>query len=154
MSASTATASTSTVGQPVAIGRRVVAGAAGGLAGGVVFGVMLQMMGMIPMVAMLVGSESVVVGWAVHLAVSVALGIGFGLVAVRGLDRWGPGIGLGVAYGMAWWVLGALLLMPARLGMPTFVVDTTAWQSLMGHVVFGAVLGAVSVALVRSARSG
>jgi uncharacterized membrane protein YagU involved in acid resistance len=130
--------------------RRVAAGAVGGLMGGLVFGMMMQVMGMITMVAMLVGSDSAAVGWVVHLAISVALGAGFGLISIRGLDSWGRGIGMGVAYGVVWWVLGALVAMPARLGMPVFMVNTMALQSLMGHLIFGAVLGAVAVAAVRA----
>jgi hypothetical protein len=133
---------------------RVVAGAAGGLLGGLVFGVMMQVMGMIPMVAMLVGSDSAAVGWLVHLAISTGLGVGFGLVAVRGLDGWGSGLALGLGYGLVWWVLGALLAMPIRLGMPAFQLGTTAWQSLMGHLVYGAVLAAVAVRVVRSRAEG
>jgi hypothetical protein len=131
------------------VGRRAAAGALGGLLGGLAFGVMMQMMDMLPMVAMMVGSESVIVGWGVHLAISVTLGIGFGLVSVRGFGSWGRGIATGVGYGVVWWVLGALLAMPARLGMPVFALDTMAWQSLMGHMVFGAILGAGAVAVVR-----
>jgi uncharacterized membrane protein YagU involved in acid resistance len=133
----------------VTVNKRVAAGALGGLVGGMVFGMMMQMMDMIPMVAMLVGSESVVVGWAVHLSISVVLGIGFGLISVKGLDAWGPGIGMGLAYGVVWWVLGALVAMPLRLGMPAFELNTMAWQSLMGHMIFGIILGAVTVAVVR-----
>jgi hypothetical protein len=129
----------------------LVPGIVGGLAGGAVFGLMMQMMDMIPMVAMLVGSESVAVGWLVHLVISAALGAGFGLVAGRLLRSWASGVLGGVAYGVVWWVLGALVAMPARLGMPTFTIDTMAWQSLMGHVVFGAILGGVAVALARRA---
>lgn len=40
-------------------------------------------------------------------------------------------------YGMLLWVIGPLLLMPARLGMPLFAVDRTALMSLMGHMIFG-----------------
>ena len=112
-----------TAGSGVELSRRVTAGAVGGLVGGVVFGMMMQMLDMIPMVAMLVGSESVAAGWAVHLGISVALGVGFGLVSVKGLDAWTPGIGMGVGYGFVWWVLGALVAMPVRLGMPVFVFD-------------------------------
>jgi len=46
----------------------------GGLAGGVVFGLMMQSMDMLGMVAMLVSSESVAVGWGVHLAISAVVG--------------------------------------------------------------------------------
>ena len=134
------------------VSRRVLAGAAGGLVGGVAFGAMMQAFGMLPTVAMLVGSESVAVGWLVHLSISLALGVGFGLVAVRGLDTWASGIVLGIAYGVLWWVLGALLIMPAQLGMPVLELSTMAWQSLAGHLVFGAVLGAVSVAALRGSQ--
>lgn len=41
---------------------RGVAGIAGGLVGGVAFGLLMQVMGMIPMVAMLVGSNSAGIG--------------------------------------------------------------------------------------------
>jgi hypothetical protein len=50
---------------------------------------------------------------------------------------------------MVWWVLGPLALMPARLGMPLFAIDATAWQSLMGHVIFGMVLGGVATLVAR-----
>jgi uncharacterized membrane protein YagU involved in acid resistance len=142
-----AIAESSAVG--TSVNKRVAGGALGGLIGGIVFGIMMQMMDMIPMVAMLVGSESVAVGWAVHLSISVILGIGFGLVAVKGLDGWGSGLGLGIAYGVVWWVLGALVAMPVRLGMPAFDLSAMAWRSLMGHVIFGAILGLVTVAVVR-----
>ncbi len=135
-------------------GRRVAAGAAGGVLGGLVFGAMMQVMDMIPMVAMLVDSESLAVGWAVHLAISLLLGAGFGLLAGRGLDSWGTGLALGVGFGVVWWVLGALIAMPAGLGMPTLQLTTMAWQSLMGHVVFGAVLGAVCVGMLRTRNRG
>ena len=82
----------------------------------------------------------------------LSLGVGFGLVAVRGLDTWATGIALGLGYGVVWWVLGALLIMPAQLGMPVLGLSTMAWQSLAGHLVFGAVLGAVVVAVLRGSR--
>lgn len=134
------------------LGRSIAFGAIGGLAGGVIFGMMMSMLGVIRTVALLAGSESVAVGWGVHLAISVFIGATFGLLAKAKLTSWGAGIGLGVAYGMFWWVLGGLILMPARLGMPVFVFDTMAWQSLMGHMIFGLVLGAVTVALTRQSR--
>ncbi len=144
---STSSHASSTDRLPLAVG--VVPGAVGGLAGGLVFGAMMQMMDMIPMVAMLVGSNLVAVGWLVHLGISAVLGAGFGLVAGRLLGGWASGIVGGAAYGVLWWVLGALIAMPARLGMPLFTLDTMAWKSLMGHVIFGVILGAVAVALAR-----
>lgn len=48
-----------------------------------------------------------------------------------------------------WWILGPLLLMPAKVGMPLFVVSGDAWKSMMGHLVYGAVTGAVYAAARR-----
>jgi uncharacterized membrane protein YagU involved in acid resistance len=128
---------------------RLAPGVVGGLAGGVVFGMMMQMMDMIPMVAMLVGSESAAVGWLVHLAISAVIGAGFTLVLSRFTSTPVVGVLAGAGYGMVWWVLGPLLLMPAKLGMPLFAFNATTWQSLMGHVIFGMILGGVAVALTR-----
>jgi uncharacterized membrane protein YagU involved in acid resistance len=145
----TSTGSSPAATAPMIPTNGVVPGIVGGLAGGVAFGLLMQAMDMIPMVAMLVGSESVAVGWLVHLGISAVLGAGFGLVGHRLLGGWGSGILGGVAYGVVIWVLGALVAMPARLDMPLLNLDTMAWRSLMGHVAYGAILGAVAVLLAR-----
>jgi hypothetical protein len=56
--------------------KQMAAGVVGGLAGGVLFGVMMQVMGMLGMVAGLVREESAVIGWVVHLPISVLFGLG------------------------------------------------------------------------------
>lgn len=127
----------------------VVHGVLGGLAGGLVFGGMMQALDMMSMVAMLVGSESVAVAWVVHLAISAVFGAVYGAVVAPRVSGWGPGLVAGLAYGALLWVVGPLLLMPAKLGMPLFTVNTMAVQSLVGHLVFGLVLAAVVVALSR-----
>ena len=134
------------VGSATSVGSaqaRIAAGAAGGLAGGVVFGMLMQMMDMLPMVAMLVGSKSVAVGWVVHLAISAFIGATFGLLLGGRATRFGTSAALGVGYGALWWALGPLVIMPARLGMELFVVDAVALQSLMGHLLYGLALGLV-----------
>jgi uncharacterized membrane protein YagU involved in acid resistance len=131
---------------------RAVYGVIGGIAGGVMFGLLMQMMGMITMVAQLVGSGSAAVGWVVHLAISAFIGATFALLFGTLARTLVPAALFGMAYGVIWWVLGALLLMPAQLGMPVFQLNATAWQSLMGHLVFGLVLGLVFSLLVRRDR--
>ncbi|MGH3451813.1 MAG: hypothetical protein ACRDQW_14020 [Haloechinothrix sp.] len=145
----TAHAQTSTAALP----SRLAYGIAGGLAGGVVFGLLMQMMGMISMVAMLVGSEAVTVGWLVHLAISAFVGATFGLLFGAWAARVGLGALLGIGYGIVWWVLGALIIMPAALGMGVFMFNPTAWQSLMGHMLYGLVLGVGFAALARRQRT-
>ena len=134
-------------GASAALPIRLTAGVLGGLAGGVVFGILMQMIGMIPMVAMLVGSESVAVGWLVHLAISAVFGLGYGLLFAQWAGSLGAAAGLGLAYGVVLWVVGALLIMPAWLGMPVFNLNAMAWQSLLGHLLYGLILGLTYVAV-------
>lgn len=47
------------------------------LAGGILFGALMHMMGMLEMVAGLVGQDSTGVGWVVHLGISALFGIGY-----------------------------------------------------------------------------
>jgi uncharacterized membrane protein YeaQ/YmgE (transglycosylase-associated protein family) len=145
----TSTASTAATTVTPTASRTIVAGIVGGLAGGMVFGMMMQMMGFIPMIAALVGSSSVAVGWVVHLAISAFIGAVFGaLLSGRTLGL-GAYAGAGLMYGVVWWVLGPLLLMPAKLGMPLFQVNDMVWKSLMGHMIYGVVLGLVAGWMVR-----
>lgn len=132
---------------------RVGAGIAGGLVGGVAFGLLMQATGIIPMVAMLVGSSSPLVGWLVHLAISAAIGASFAVLFGRYATSASRSVAVGVGYGAFWWVLGGLLLMPVRLGMEPFVLSTTAWQSLIGHLLYGLLLGLTyAIALARLPR--
>lgn len=116
---------------------RVLHGALAGIGGGLAFGILMAMMGMLPMVAVLVGSDSAAVGAVVHLAISTLLGAGFGLVVP--FTRLWALLGAGVAYGVIWWILGGLLLMPLGLGMPVFQMGASAMQSLIGHLIYGIV---------------
>lgn len=135
------------------VGRRVIAGVVGGIAGGIVFGVLMAVMGMLPMVASLVGSDTPAIGFGVHIVISILIGLGltvlFGNLLLTGYIR---GLIVGVAYGAVWWVLGPLLLMPLMLGMPPFMFDSNTLLSLMGHVIYGAILGLVAVAVLSRRR--
>jgi hypothetical protein len=100
------------------------------------------------MVAMLVGSKAVAVGWLVHLAISAFIGATYAVLFARWATRLVPAALIGLGYGVVWWVLGALLIMPAKLGMQVFMFNITAWRSLLGHLVYGLVLG-IGYALLR-----
>jgi hypothetical protein len=128
-------------------------GALAGLIGGVPFGILMGMMGMMPMIGMLVRVDSAFVGVLVHGAISAITGAIYGFFAVRFPLTWRNAILGGFVYGVIWWVLGALVLMPAILGMfqNIFVVGTMQWMSLMGHIIFGEVLALSFVWLYRRA---
>jgi len=146
---------------------RFVAGTVGGLAAGVVFGIMMQMMTaptpdggrmpMINMVGMIVGSPTAGAGWLYHLFNSAVIGAIFAWVLGPRSYNYAAGLGWGAAYGLLWWVLGGLILMPVFLGMPAFAplmmaeMRMVAMGSLVGHLIYGLILGAVYVGLTRRA---
>jgi hypothetical protein len=124
---------------PLIMGTSLKASAIGGVVGGIVFGIFMQMMGKLPMVAMLVGSESLAVGWFVHMVISVIFGLGFGVIA----SGRGNVYGLAIIYGIVLWVVGPLLIMPAMLGMGVMIGQAfTGAQltNLMTHTGFALIL--------------
>jgi len=138
---------------------KITAGIVGGLIAGLVFGVMMQMMPtpegmpMMAMVAKVVRSESIAIGWLYHLFNSAVIGAVFGWLPGNRVHGYGAGLGWGALYGGAWWILGALILMPMFLGMPAFAPLTmemmrpVAMGSLIGHLIYGIILGASFVLL-------
>jgi hypothetical protein len=146
---------------------RILAGIIAGVVAGVVFGVMMQMMSaptadggtmvMMVMVAMVVGSQSLMVGWLYHLFNSAIIGALFGAFLGERARGYREGIWWGTAWGAFWWVLGALILMPLLLGMPPFAalrmppMRPVAMGSLVGHLIYGLILGAAYVRLRRAA---
>jgi uncharacterized membrane protein YagU involved in acid resistance len=145
--------STTTIDQKVNTSATMLAtsGAIAGLAGGAIFGVMMGMMGMLPMVGMLVRQENAVVGFIVHLLISAFIGAVYGLVAGRFPNNATTAIIGGIANGVVWWVLGALILMPLMLGMTqmVFVIGQAQWLSLMGHIIYGLVTAFVFIPLAK-----
>jgi hypothetical protein len=117
----------------------VVQGITAALIGGSVFGVQMAVGGMLPMVAQLVGSQNPVVGFVMHLIISAIIGAVYGVIAPRLPSGWLVAMGAGIVYGVIWWVLGALVMMPLLLGMGEMVFQIGDMQlmSLIGHVIFG-----------------
>jgi hypothetical protein len=148
------------------MGSRVAAGAVAGLIAGVVFGLMMQAMSaptpdggqmpMMAMVAMVVGSTSIAVGWLYHLFNSAVIGALFGWLFGARVHAVGTGLAWGAAWGLVWWVVGGLVLMPIALGMAPFAplmmapMRPVAMGSLMGHLVYGLVLGGAYAATIRA----
>jgi hypothetical protein len=104
-------------------------------------------MPMMAMVAMVVRSDSLLVGWLYHLFNSAFIGAIFGwLFGCRSQSLF-AGLGWGAAYGFGWWILGALILMPVFLGMPPLApllmepMRPVVMGSLLGHLIYGIILG-------------
>lgn len=148
---------------------RVLAGASAGLMGGLIFGMMMQMMSaptpdggsmpMMAMVAMVVKSESVLVGWLYHLFNSAVIGALFGAILGQRVTDRRSGLAYGAAWGVVWWVLGGLILMPLALGMAPFAplqmppMRPVAMGSLVGHLVYGLILGFAYASMAAKKRA-
>ncbi len=133
--------------------QRIIGGVIGGVAGGLVFGAMMGMMGMLPMVASVVGSESAAVGFLYHMFNSVIIGAVFGLVFGNLSHTYGQGAAWGLLYGAIWWVLGPLVLMPLLLGMGVQFGTALApmnLMSLVGHLIYGLITGLAYVGYIQS----
>jgi len=124
--------------------RNLKYGVVGGLAGGVVFGAMMGMMGMLPMIGQMVGAPYAAVGFVVHLAISAFIGATFSVLFGHQVTNRNTGLSYGLLYGAIWWILGPLTLMPLLMGMGvswTIAAATQAAPSLMGHLIYGGILG-------------
>jgi hypothetical protein len=156
------------------------AGAVAGLLAGIAYGIVMQVVtmpmpgggmpmprgsempmdagGRVPMmtmVAQVVRSDSLAVGWIFLLITGIAMGVIFAWVLGGRAARIGGGLAWGALYGVFWWVLGTLILMPILLGMSAFAPLTMApmrpgamW-SLAAYLLSGPILGAVFAGLHR-----
>jgi uncharacterized membrane protein YagU involved in acid resistance len=135
------------------------AGVAGGIVGGLVFGAMMAAMspgvlqGAIP--AMYGFSPpNGLMGFTIHIAHGAVLGVVFAaLVGAADLsaDSARKQVGTGLAYGLVVWAVLGVVVMPIWLQAVGFGMapdlPNISMQSLIGHAVYGVVLGAVYYAL-------
>ncbi|MGH9842108.1 MAG: hypothetical protein ACREEM_25420, partial [Blastocatellia bacterium] len=127
-------------------------GAAASLAGGFLFSLVMLAIGFLPKVANLVGSSSLVVGFIVHLIISSLIGMSYGLLFRHEAPDFGSGVAWGLVYGLVWWFIGPLTLMPILLGSRfswTPEVAGALLPSLIGHLIYGAATAVVFLVLER-----
>jgi uncharacterized membrane protein YagU involved in acid resistance len=133
-------------------GRAVIAGLIGTAVMTLVGVYAAPLMGIPPMnpAVMLAGAMggNVVLGWLAHFMIGVILAVGYALTT-RFLP--GPGVARGALYSLAPFFMAQILVMP-MMGMPLFSGSIPmAMGSLVGHLVYGAAIGAVYGA-ARAAR--
>jgi uncharacterized membrane protein YagU involved in acid resistance len=135
---------------PFSLPRALVVGGVAGIVGGWAFGRWMAQVGFFPLIASLVGSDSVMVGMTLHFGIAVVIGASFGALFQRDVRSLGSSLGWGLAYGLFWWFLGPLTLLPIlRGGVPdwSYQQGGELFGSLVGHVIYGLLLGLVYAAL-------
>lgn len=126
-------------------GRMALGGVAGTIAMTVVGLFGAPMMGMPPMnpAEMLAGAMggNMALGWAGHFMIGIILAAAYAAVAASMIP--GPPPVRGAVFSLAPWLAAQLMVMP-MMGMPLFSGSMAmAMGSLVGHIVYGAVLGAI-----------
>jgi len=132
--------------------RAIVVGGLAGILGGWAFGRWMEQVDFFPLVASLVGSESREVGVLTHFGIAVIIGATFGILFQRDVRGLGSSLGWGVGYGLLWWFIGPLTLLPGILRLPvdwSYEHGAELFGSLVGHVVYGLIVGLVYAAIDR-----
>src|SRR5712692_1926346 len=117
-------------------------GATAGLIGGLVSMPVMFATGVLPKVA---GIDSTLVGFravVIHLSVSAAIGMTYGLLFRDEASAPGDAITWGCLFGLIWWYLGPMTLLPLLLtGVCDWSTDaaSTLLPSLLGHLIYGAI---------------
>jgi hypothetical protein len=124
---------------------------------GIVMGLLLQSaMNIVPLIGEMYGALGLWTGWTAHLFHSVVFGLLYAAIATRPslsayASRLGSGAVVGAAYGVVVWVVAAGFVMPIWLSTVLMEPPTVPHfdpTSLVGHVVFGVLLGAGYAILV------
>jgi uncharacterized membrane protein YagU involved in acid resistance len=138
--------------QPFSLWRALVAGGLAGIVGGWAFGQWMEKAHFFPLIAGLVGSSSPGLGKTLHFVIAVIIGATFGLLFQRDVRGYGSSLGWGLAYGIFWWFLGPLTLKPLLQGHApdwSLTQGQELFGSLMGHIVYGLIVGVLYAALDR-----
>ena len=127
-------------------------GAAASLAGGLLFSLVMVTTGVLPQIANLIGGSSPVLGFVVHMGISTLIGMSYGALFGHEAYDFGSGIAWGLTYGLVWWFVGNLTLLPILLGRPfVWTTETAAagLPSLVGHLIYGAATACAFLLLER-----
>jgi hypothetical protein len=124
--------------------RALLVGGWAGIIGGWAFGKWMAQVNFFPLIAGLVNSTSYNVGVALHFLFALIIGATFGLLFQRDIRGYGSSLGWGCGYGLVWWFLGPLTLLPILQGVSldwSYVHGAELFGSLIGHIVYGVIVG-------------
>ena len=110
--------------------------------------------GMADMVGGMIGSESALIGFILHVIISAVIGALYTGLFMQYVDLGSPLYNIvagGLIYGVIWWIIGGLIVMPAISGGELLQINLDS-PSLLGHIMFGHALAFLVV--IRDAALG
>jgi uncharacterized membrane protein YagU involved in acid resistance len=125
-------------------GRAIVAGGLAGTISGLAFSGWEYAGGYLPLLEGLPGFPSQARAVVVHFLIALLIGAIFGILFQRDVRGYGSSMGWGVGFGIFWWFFGPLTVFPFIGREP---IDWSADQgtalfgSLVGHIIYGFILG-------------
>lgn len=121
--------------------KNIKAGVIGAIVASIPYGIMMQMMGMMQVLAGMMGSHSIIVGWMIHMMIGIIFGILFVVVFGRFVNSSQTAFFTGVGEGVLTWLIGPTIVMPMMFGgAPFSKIDL---MSLFTHILFGIVIAFV-----------
>ena len=130
-------------------GKSILHGAIAGIVAGIVFTFFLLMGGMTESLGAMINMPTKAGGLIVHAVMSIASGIAFAIVFGWLIHSWLAAILWGLIFGVLMFIAGPMTILPyLSAGVPLFskwnMMDLHAnMHPLVGHLVFGFVLGIV-----------
>jgi hypothetical protein len=131
----------------------IFVGGFAGVLGGMIFGRWSSAGDFFPLIAGLGEFHSRMATVGLQFGVATIIGSSFGLLFQRDVRGYGSSMGWGLGFGIFWWFLGPLTLFPLIARTP---LDWSAdhggelFGSLVGHILYGLILGIAYAAIDRS----
>ena len=110
--------------------------------------------GMAGMVGGMIGSDSALIGFILHVIISAVIGALYTGLFMQYVDLGSPLYNIavgGLIYGVIWWIVGGLIIMPVISGGELLQINLDS-PSLLGHIMFGHALAFLVV--IRDAALG
>ena len=134
------------------LSRAIVVGGLAGIVGGWAFGQWMSKVNHFPLIAGLIHLSSRNAGVALHFVFAFIIGASFGLLFQRDVRGYGSCLGWGLGYGIFWWFLGPMTIMPLWQGRSldwSYYHGQELFGSLVGHIVYGLIVGVIYAAVDR-----
>lgn len=128
------------------LSRAAVVGGLAGIVGGWAFGQWMAKVNHFPLIAGLIHLSSRNAGVALHFVFAFIIGASFGLLFQRDVRGYGSSLGWGLGYGIFWWFLGPMTIMPLWQGRTldwSYQHAQQLYGSLVGHIVYGLIVGLI-----------